>query len=344
MAEQRSDLDIHPRKALVTGATAGIGRAVALRLAGDGYQVIAHGRDEARGIALVAEIAAKSGRARFVAADLTDRREVQRLVEVAGAIDVLINNAGFSAWAPTEKLDDADFDAMLALNVRAPFQLVAAFAPGMAARGEGSIINVSSMAGRVGLPNGAAYGASKAALASLIHPVYTRPQARELFESLRATTALDRAADPGEVSEVITFLASPPCQLRHRRDRRGRRRPHRDLTPHPSRRGRRQPNGQAEAQHILTSSKRLRNQVALYEATDGLDGGTLEGRASSPLTPATPAAIGRYWTCLDSTERLPSSPAGAAVSASPSRSGLSRRAPTSSSPAGGSQSWTRRRL
>ncbi|MDT7667466.1 MAG: hypothetical protein QOG57_3739 [Pseudonocardiales bacterium] len=228
MAEQRSDLDIHPRKALVTGATAGIGRAVALRLAGDGYQVIAHGRDEARGIALVAEIAAKSGRARFVAADLTDRREVQRLVEVAGEIDVLINNAGFSAWAPTEKRDDADFDAMLALNVRAPFQLVAAFAPGMAARGEGSIINVSSMAGRVGLPNGAAYGASKAALASLTQgwtaeysprgvrvnavapgPVYTRPQARDLFDSLGAATALARAADADEVAEVISFLASP---------------------------------------------------------------------------------------------------------------------------------------
>ena len=129
---------------------------------------------------------------------------------------------------PTEKLEDADFDAMLALNVRAPFQLVAAFAPGMAARGEGSIINVSSMAGRVGLPNGAAYGASKAALVSLTQgwtaeysprgvrvnavapgPVYTRPQARELFDTLGATTALDRAADPDEVAEVISFLASP---------------------------------------------------------------------------------------------------------------------------------------
>jgi NAD(P)-dependent dehydrogenase (short-subunit alcohol dehydrogenase family) len=98
----------------------------------------------------------------------------------------------------------------------------------MAARGKGSIINVSSMAGRVGLPNGAAYGASKAALASLTQgwtaeysprgvrvnavapgPVYTRPRARELFDSLGAATALDRAADADEVAEVISFLASP---------------------------------------------------------------------------------------------------------------------------------------
>src|SRR2546422_1802559 len=71
------------------------------------------------------------------------------------------DNAGFSAWGPTADLDIAIFDAMFAGNVRAPFYLVAAFAPAMAARGKGSIINISSMAGRLGLPGGAAYGATK---------------------------------------------------------------------------------------------------------------------------------------------------------------------------------------
>src|SRR5882724_12058608 len=105
--------------------------------------------------------------ARFLGADLGNPAEIRRLAEQAGDIDVLVNNAGFSAWGPTADLDVAAFDGMFAANVRAPFYLVAAFAPGMAARGKGSIINISSMAGRLGLPGGAAYGATKAALVSL---------------------------------------------------------------------------------------------------------------------------------------------------------------------------------
>ena len=140
----------------------------------------------------------------------------------------MVNNAGHSAWGPTADLDVATFDGMFADNVRAPFYLVAAFAPGMAARGKGSIINISSMAGRLGLPGGAAYGATKAALVSLTQawtaefsprgvrvnavapgPVYTRPQARDLFDKLGATTPLNRAAEPSEIAEVVAFLASP---------------------------------------------------------------------------------------------------------------------------------------
>jgi NAD(P)-dependent dehydrogenase (short-subunit alcohol dehydrogenase family) len=113
---------------------------------------------------------------------------------------------------------------MFADNVRAPFYLVAAFAPGMAARGKGSIINISSMAGLLGLAGGAAYGATKAALVSLTQawtaefsprgvrvnavapgPVYTRPEARDLFDKLGATTPLNRAAEPAEIAEVVAF-------------------------------------------------------------------------------------------------------------------------------------------
>ena len=149
------------------------------------------------------------------------------LFRSVGDIDVLVNNAGFSWFGATADLDVATFDALFASNVRAAFFLVAAFAPGMAARGKGSIINISSMAGRLGLPGGAAYGATKAALVSLTQgwtaefsprgvrvnavapgPVYTRPAARKLFDSLGATTPLNRAAEPAEIAEVVAFLAS----------------------------------------------------------------------------------------------------------------------------------------
>jgi NAD(P)-dependent dehydrogenase (short-subunit alcohol dehydrogenase family) len=226
MTTQRRDL--HGLKALVTGATSGLGRAVALQLARDGADIAVHDRDATRGNQTVEAIQSQGGSAHFVAADLNDAASVTRLAKEAGDIDILVNNAGFAKWGATETFEVASFDALFAANVRAPFFLVAAFAPGMVTRGTGSIINISSMAGRLGLSGGAAYGATKAALASFTQawaaeysprgvrvnavapgPIYTRPEARELFDSLGATTALKRAADPAEIAEVVAFLASP---------------------------------------------------------------------------------------------------------------------------------------
>jgi NAD(P)-dependent dehydrogenase (short-subunit alcohol dehydrogenase family) len=214
--------------AVVTGATSGLGKSIALRLARDGATVLVIGRDTERGRQTVDEIVHAGGTARFIAADLDDPTGIMQLAEQAGPIDVLVNNAGLSIWGATDDFAVADFDSMFSSNVRAPFLLVAAFAPGMASRGTGSIINIGSMAGRIGLPSGAAYGATKAALASLTRawtaeysprgvrintvapgPIYTRPEARELFDALGATTAMKRAAAPAEIAEVVAFLASP---------------------------------------------------------------------------------------------------------------------------------------
>src|SRR5882762_11081173 len=219
--------DLHGLKALVTGATSGLGRAIAFQLARDGADVTVHGRDAGRGVQTVEEIQLQGGRAHFVAADLADATSIARFAKEVGDIDILVNNAGFSTWGPTETFEIASFDALFAANVRAPFFLVAAFAPGMVTRGTGSIINISSMAGRLGLPGGAAYGATKAALVSLTQgwtaefsprgvrvnavapgPVHTRPAARKLFDTLGATTPLNRAAEPAEIAEVVAFLAS----------------------------------------------------------------------------------------------------------------------------------------
>jgi NAD(P)-dependent dehydrogenase (short-subunit alcohol dehydrogenase family) len=215
-------------RALVTGASSGIGKAVAEELGRRGADVIVHGRDAGRGAAVVDAISAEGGRARFVAADLSDPAELDDFVEQAGAVDILVNNAGFSWFGPTAELDVATFDRLFAANVRAPYFLVAALAPRMAARSSGSIINMSSMAGQIGLAGGAAYGAAKAAMASMTRawaaefsprgvrvnaiapgPVYTGGAVRERTEALGTTTLLNRAARPEEIAEVISFLASP---------------------------------------------------------------------------------------------------------------------------------------
>jgi NAD(P)-dependent dehydrogenase (short-subunit alcohol dehydrogenase family) len=199
-----------------------------LHLARDGAEVVVHGRDAARGAQTVEEITAAGGKASFLAADLGDAADVEWLANEVGDVDILVNNAGIALFGATAEFDVSAFDNMFASNVRAPFLLVAALAPAMAARGHGSIISVSSMAGGVGLVGGAAYGATKASLEAMTRawaveysasgvrvnaiapgPVYTpTPSGPEFITALGETTPMHRASQPEEIAEVIAFLAS----------------------------------------------------------------------------------------------------------------------------------------
>src|SRR3984957_19998296 len=117
-SEMNQQRDLEGVAALVTGATSGIGRAAAEELGRHGAEVVVHGRDAARGSVVVDSILGQGGQARFVAADLTAVAQLDDLVDRAGPVDVLVNNAGFSWFGPTADLDAATFDRLVAAAVR----------------------------------------------------------------------------------------------------------------------------------------------------------------------------------------------------------------------------------
>jgi NAD(P)-dependent dehydrogenase (short-subunit alcohol dehydrogenase family) len=224
-------MELDGKKALVTGGTSGIGREVAKQLAALGAEVYVSGRDAARGAETVGEIESAGGRGHFVAADLADFDAIGKLAEEVGAVDVLVNNAGIFDFAPTPEESRANFEAMFDVNVRAPYFLTAALAPGMAGRAGGAIVNVSTMVAELGMAGSSAYGATKAALASLtrtwasefagfgvrvnavtVGPTRTEGTAAMSAEEIAFVTGLTklgRTAEPSEIAATIVFLASP---------------------------------------------------------------------------------------------------------------------------------------
>ncbi|MFF0622152.1 SDR family NAD(P)-dependent oxidoreductase [Streptomyces sp. NPDC004296] len=233
--------DLAGRVALVTGATSGIGAATAALLAERGAQVVVAGRDHARGEAVVGAIQDRGGKAGFAPADLHGTESVRQLARKAaalggGRVDILVNNAGSYPFGPTEQAQEHDIDAVYALNVKAPFHLVAALAPAMAERGSGAIVNLSTIAAETGIAGMALYGSSKAAVELLTRawaaeygprgvrvnavrpgPVRTEGTAGmgEELDALAAQAPAGRPAAPQEIAEAIAYLVSDAASFVH---------------------------------------------------------------------------------------------------------------------------------
>ena len=188
------------KTALVTGATSNIGRAIATQFAAEGAHVVVSGRNQQRGNEVVVEIRAAGGRADFVAAQLDGSAQASRDLAaeatrlLGGRIDILVNNAGIFPGPTTAATDEATFDEVYAVNVKAPFFLTAAIAPVMAERGSGAIINLGSWIARLGIPVAALYSSTKGAVETL-----TRAWAAEFGPAGVRVNAIS----PGVTREVV---------------------------------------------------------------------------------------------------------------------------------------------
>ena len=230
------------RTALVTGSTSGIGRGIALALAAEGAHVAVSGRDAARGAATVEAIQAAGGQADFVLADIGASAAAARsLAEEAtailgGRVDILVNNAGIYPVGPTADVTDETLEALLAVNLRAPHALVAAIAPAMAAHRGGSIINIGSWMGSLGIGFSALYGATKVALEQMSRswaaeygPAGVRVNAvapgviltegnegsKDVIAQMTASTPAGRVGTPSDIASAVVFLASDDASFIH---------------------------------------------------------------------------------------------------------------------------------
>ncbi len=222
--------------AVVTGAARGIGRAIALALAEEGCDVMVSDLDEGRAQEVAQEIARMGRRAVAIRTDVSKLSDVQRLFEIVlqhfGKLDILVNNAGIIRRGTLEDHTDEDWELVMAVNLRGTYYCSREAARIMKRQRSGRIINISSVAGKVGdITSAPSYGPSKAAVNALTkslarelapfgitvnavapHAIETEMSAEWSEERRRAVIAqipLGRMGKPEEVAAAVVFLASP---------------------------------------------------------------------------------------------------------------------------------------
>jgi NAD(P)-dependent dehydrogenase (short-subunit alcohol dehydrogenase family) len=232
MSEERSK----PRVALVTGAARGIGRQVALTLGEKGYTVAVNDLDTPEHI--LKELEQAGAQALSVPGDVSDEGSVRGMVEAVfgefGRVDALVNNAGISAILPAEETTLADWRRVLEVNLTGPFLMSREFGKEMLRAGSGSIVNVSSIAGLLGVADRAAYNASKHGLIGLtrtlaaewggrgvrvnaVCPAWVKTEMDQEDQDSGGYTDADivgrtpmaRFARPEDIAQAVAFLADP---------------------------------------------------------------------------------------------------------------------------------------
>lgn len=227
------------RTAIVTGGASGLGKATALRFARDGRAVGVLDIDGAGAKAVVAEIVAGGGKAIALTADMGDRAQIEAAVaetrNALGAVTIVVNNAAVESFAPVGGVTEADWDRVMAVNLKGAFALIQAVLPDMVAAGWGRVVNISAFGAQIGAPNMALYTASKGGLISMTRSMAVEldrqgitvnsvspgfidtPMARRAiegdlfpvpYEQILAAYPIPRLGRPEEIAAACAFFAS----------------------------------------------------------------------------------------------------------------------------------------
>jgi 3-oxoacyl-[acyl-carrier protein] reductase len=226
------------RVAFVTGASRGIGAAIAKRLGKDGLHVVAVARSAAKLDEVVSQIKSEGGSAESIVVDIGNSKEldaaIEKIIDAHGRLDVLVNNAGITKDGLILRMEDADFDEVINTNLKSAFVAIRAAArPMMRLKGEigGRIVNISSVAGVAGNAGQANYAASKAGLigltksvakelagknitANVIAPGFIQTDMTDVLpdqikEGVKSFVPLKRFGQPHEIASAVAFLCSP---------------------------------------------------------------------------------------------------------------------------------------
>jgi 3-oxoacyl-[acyl-carrier protein] reductase len=218
--------DLAGQAAIVTGASRGIGRAIALMLARGGAAVVAAARNAEHLASLVDEIERAGGKALAVLTDMASDADVAALVPVAvahfGKLDILVNNAGIGIYGPMERATNDEWDLVMRVNARAPFILCREAIPHLRRAGGGTIVNIASVVAIKGYANQAIYGASKHAMMGWskvlaqevqkdnirVHTICPGGVATDLVSQARPDLDRSILMTPEEVAEVVRFLVT----------------------------------------------------------------------------------------------------------------------------------------
>jgi len=219
------------KTALVTGASRGIGRAIALRLAAEGAEVIVNYKGRADAAAsVVDEITASGGKARALQFDIADVDGTKAALESVAALDILVNNAGWAKFGPMTGVSGDEYDAIFNLNVRGLFFLTQVLVPKL--RDGGRIVNISSGITQSNGGYGSVYAASKSAVEAFtrswavelgprsitvntVSPGMTETDLldevvpRDRQQGMAGDTPLGRLGRPRDIADVVAFLCSP---------------------------------------------------------------------------------------------------------------------------------------